>query len=95
LTLHIVGRDFTLLTLPGEGWGELCVAARDALGVPINLRCADSAGVGSKAEITSAYGFNENGAVLIRPDGHVAARFARECPSTDAFMGILRQVLAA
>lgn len=48
------------------------------------LISSNSAGIGSKAEIASAYGFDENGGVPIRPDGHVAARFARECPSTDA-----------
>jgi hypothetical protein len=64
-TIDLVGKGFTLLTTPsGKAWSE----AGPALGVtPHALGDGDWA---------SAYGVDETGAVLVRPDGHVGWRSA-------------------
>jgi 2-polyprenyl-6-methoxyphenol hydroxylase-like FAD-dependent oxidoreductase len=64
-TIDLVGKGFTLLTTPsGRAW----VGAGRALGV-----AAHALGDGGWA---SAYGVDETGAVLVRPDGHVGWRSA-------------------
>ncbi|MFJ2031188.1 FAD-dependent monooxygenase [Streptosporangium sp. NPDC087985] len=60
-TLDLVGTGFTLLTGPdGAAWQEAAPA-----GVPLLVHVGD-------ADIAAVYGIAADGAVLIRPDDHVA-----------------------
>lgn len=77
-TLDLLGTGFTLFTSPGSDWAGIAgdVAARtgDHL-VPIELDPAEPTGAGLSAPGWSdTYGVGRSGAVLVRPDGHVAWR---------------------
>ncbi len=82
-TLDLFGREFVLLTgNEGQDW---CNAARGVsrqLGVPLR-----SYSIGRNGDLyasgrtwTEAYGTEEDGAVLVRPDGYVAWRSATSKP---------------
>jgi hypothetical protein len=76
-THDLVDLRYTLFAgSQGEAWRAAAEAAGDALGVPLN---AITIGAGEEAHDperrwTDAYGIEPDGAVLIRPDGHVAWR---------------------
>jgi 2-polyprenyl-6-methoxyphenol hydroxylase-like FAD-dependent oxidoreductase len=76
-TLDLFGSGFTLLAAPGGGaW---CAAAADVereLGVPIDRYRIGGPGLRDAGGFAGAYGLGEDGAVLVRPDGHVAWRSA-------------------
>jgi 2-polyprenyl-6-methoxyphenol hydroxylase-like FAD-dependent oxidoreductase len=76
-TLDLFGSGLTLLAGPaGEAW---CSAAEDVeseLGVPIARYRIDAPGLRDLGGFTKAYELNDDGAVLVRPDGHVAWRCA-------------------
>lgn len=72
-TLDLFGPQWALLTGPrGEAWTR----AAHGLAVPFRLRALD----GTSADL---YGLGRDGAVLVRPDGHVAWRQSEgaPCPS--------------
>ena len=46
------------------------------LGVPIDRYCIGGPGLRDLGGFTDAYGIGQDGAVLVRPDGHVAWRSA-------------------
>jgi len=76
-TLDLFGSAFTLLAGP-EG-GTWCTAAAEVereLGVPIDRYHIGGPGLRDLGGFTEAYGLGEEGAVLVRPDGHVAWRSA-------------------
>jgi 2-polyprenyl-6-methoxyphenol hydroxylase-like FAD-dependent oxidoreductase len=66
-------REFVLLTMAGSAWRAAVDGARRA-GVPIALRPLDSDLQLDVATWTAATGTEPDGAVLVRPDGHVAHR---------------------
>jgi putative polyketide hydroxylase len=68
-TIDCVGNGFSLLTgTRGEAWRE---AARDVAG---QTRMSLNASVIDSAEFASAYEIDDDGAVLVRPDGYVGWR---------------------
>lgn len=79
-TLDLLGTGFTLFTTPGSGWSDIAadVAARTGDHVvPVELDPGLPTGGGLCAPgWTEAYGTSTTGAVLVRPDGHVAWRYA-------------------
>ncbi|HTF50344.1 MAG TPA: FAD-dependent monooxygenase [Pseudonocardia sp.] len=80
-TLDLVtGTRFSLLTGPGgEAWAEAASAARKATGIDVDVHT-----IGTRDELFDCYGdwarlrgTDTSGAVLVRPDRHVAWRSAR------------------
>jgi 2,4-dichlorophenol 6-monooxygenase len=89
---------FTLLTgITGEAWADAAQKAADRLGVPVRTVV-----IGPGREVTDLYfdwsrlsGVDEDGAVLVRPDKHVAWR-SRALPADPeaALMAVLTTVLS-
>jgi putative polyketide hydroxylase len=76
-TLDLFGSAFTLLAAPGgEAWCAAAAAVERELGVPIARYRIGSPGLRDGGGFTAAYGLGDDGAVLVRPDGHVAWRSA-------------------
>jgi 2,4-dichlorophenol 6-monooxygenase len=79
-TLDLFDRDFVLLSgAAGEAWDAAASAAADEEGVPI---VAHRVGAGGEladegGRFADLYGIGDSGAVLVRPDGHVAWRTAQ------------------
>jgi len=76
-TLDLFGKDFVVLTGPKGGpWRNAASALRENRSVPLAIHCV--AANGDVMPVTdswsTAYGINEEGAVLVRPDGFVAWR---------------------
>lgn len=89
-TLDLLGPGFTLLAPTGSGWGR--AAAENA--VAAAEISADGAGELSAPTWAKEYGIGPSGAVLIRPDGHVAWRTQDAPASPDTLRAALDTVLA-
>ena len=94
-TLDLLGPGFTLLAAPqGEAWREQALAAGAALVVQVDAYRIGAAGLADLGGFAEAYGIGAAGAVLVRPDGHVAWR-AQGAPGDDqALAAVLTQILA-
>ncbi len=94
-TLDLFGSAFTLLAAPGGGaW---CTAAGEVereLGVPIDRYRIGEPGVRDLGGFTDAYGLGDDGAVLVRPDGHVAWRSATGPGSGAVLRAAVERILA-
>jgi 2-polyprenyl-6-methoxyphenol hydroxylase-like FAD-dependent oxidoreductase len=76
-TLDLFGSGFTLLAAPGgNAWCTVAAEVERELGVPIDRYRIGAPGLRDLGGFTEAYGLGEDGAVLVRPDGHVAWRSA-------------------
>jgi hypothetical protein len=76
-TLDLFGTAFTLLAAPGGGaWCSAAAEVERELGVPIDRYCIGGPGLRDLGGFADAYGLGQHGAVLVRPDGHVAWRSA-------------------
>jgi hypothetical protein len=76
-TLDMFGSAFTLLAGPGgDAWCTVAAEVERELGVPIDRYRIGGPGLRDLGGFTKAYGLGEDGAVLVRPDGHVAWRSA-------------------
>lgn len=74
-TIDLFDRHFVLLTTrAGRAWRHAAADAAQAMGVPVDRPVID------EPEWPQRYGVNPDGAVLVRPDGHVAWR-ARATPA--------------
>ena len=98
-TLDLFGRGFTLLTgAEGRAWAEGAAEVGRRLGVEIEAHTIGDDGDYGDADggWEKQYGVSDGGAVLVRPDGHVAWRAAGECDAASAttLAGVLGQVLA-
>jgi putative polyketide hydroxylase len=94
-TLELI-TGFTLLAARGgQAWIEQARACADTFDLPIGAYRIGSAGLADAGgTFVATYGLSGSGAVLIRPDGHVAWRGAGEPGSHDDLARVLRQVLA-
>ncbi|WP_232662734.1 FAD-dependent monooxygenase [Pseudonocardia sp. TRM90224] len=81
-TLDTVGEWFTLFTADPAGW------ARPVDGVPLHVEPLPD-------ELAEACGISRHGAVLVRPDGHVGARWRDRPTDTAALHSALATVTAA
>jgi putative polyketide hydroxylase len=94
-TLDLFGSGFTLLAAPeAQAWCDAAVHARDALGVRIDVYRIGSPGLADNGSFAKAYGLNANGAVLVRPDGHVAWRAKSAPTGVAALSDALSRILA-
>jgi len=76
-TLDLVEMRYTLLAgEKGEAWRDAAGAAAGSLGVPLSAHTvgADADIADPESQWSSTYGIESDGAVLVRPDGHVAWR---------------------
>jgi putative polyketide hydroxylase len=92
--LDLFDRGLVLLTGTVEAW---TAAARDAamrLRVPLDCHAVGKHGtlIDETGEWTSLYGVEPDGAVLVRPDGHVAWR-ARRATAAPELLDVCRSVL--
>jgi hypothetical protein len=86
-TLDLFGSALTLLAGPeGGAWCSVAADVARELGVPIDCYRIGGAGLRDVGGFSEAYGLGGNGAVLVRPDGHVAWRSARG-PESSARLG--------
>jgi 2-polyprenyl-6-methoxyphenol hydroxylase-like FAD-dependent oxidoreductase len=94
-TLDLIGSGFTLLaTVDGHAWRAAADDVADELGVGIDCYVIGSAGLQDDRRFVSAYGLEAGGAVLVRPDGHVAWRRARGPADAADLAATLRSILA-
>ncbi len=90
-TLDLLGAGFTLLAAPGgDAWRVAAREASRALDVPIDAYRIGAPGLHDDGRFARTYGIENDGAVLVRPDGHVAWRAA----GGPAAAGVLRNALA-
>ncbi|GIH96809.1 FAD-dependent oxidoreductase [Planobispora siamensis] len=94
-TLDLLGPHFTLLTPAGSGWLQA------AAGLPVRaaeIAEAETDGAAAPSWVSPTwakeYGLGPRGAVLVRPDGHVAWRVREDTPSPGALETVLATVLA-
>ncbi|WP_328841576.1 FAD-dependent oxidoreductase [Streptomyces europaeiscabiei] len=86
-TTALFGQSFVLLTGPdGAAWAQGAAAAADALGVAVQVH---RVGLGTElldadGAFAAAYGMNDDGAALVRPDRFVAWRSAGAHPDPSA-----------
>ncbi len=94
-TLDLFGAGFTLLAGPdGESWTDQAKAAATTLGVRLDAYKIGAAGLADLGGFAAAYGVEAGGAVLVRPDGHVAWRKPGAPSSDDEVLDVMRTILA-
>ena len=96
-TLDLFEREFVLLTdMTNQGWRRAALRAASELKVPL---AAYSIGAGGdfddeEARFGELYGLDAGGAVLVRPDGHVAWRSRSGSTEAEAVMrSVMRTVV--
>ena len=93
-TLDLCGPSFTLLAGPdGEAWEQEVEEARRALGLPIACYRIGSAGLQDDGGFLSAFGLEPDGAVLVRPDAHIAWRAQSRADAAPALADALADIL--
>lgn len=91
-TLHLFGANLTLLAASGgDDWRSVVENLAREFGAAVDCYIIGAAGLGDDGTFCKAYGLSEGGAVLVRPDGHIAMR-RRQGPACSA---ALRAALAA
>ncbi|WP_435651409.1 FAD-dependent monooxygenase [Kitasatospora purpeofusca] len=94
-TLDLLGRGFTLLTpVPDAAWQRQAELA-GAAGLPVTVRALADDAPGAAAQWTGAFGAPTTGAVLVRPDAHIAWRAPRPPADGAELLGVLRRILSA
>lgn len=96
-TLDLLGTGFTLLAgRNGHRWIEAAGEARARFGVPLAAHAIGAEGDwnDSRGGFAELYGVGGDGAVLVRPDGHVAFREAGDDSPRKHLAEVLGQVLA-
>ncbi len=94
-TLDLMGTAFVLLAAPGgRAWRGAALDASRELGIRVDSYLVGGPGLNDRGDFTRTYGIQSDGAVLVRPDGHVAWRSAGGTPVTTALSAALAQILA-
>jgi putative polyketide hydroxylase len=74
-TLDLFGPHFTVIAgRGGRSWIEAAAAARASLGIPLVAHAIGADFTDANGRFEERYGIGDAGAVLVRPDGHVALR---------------------
>jgi hypothetical protein len=93
-TLDLFGPAFTLLTAPGgSAWRTVGAGVSTALGIRIDTYTVGGTGLQDRGGFAPAYGLENDGAVLVRPDGHVAWRSASGPATAAGLSAVLTQIL--
>jgi putative polyketide hydroxylase len=94
-TLELFGSGLTLLAAPdAAAWCDAAAGASAAIGVRIDRYRIGAAGLNDLGGFMSVYDVHSDGAVLVRPDGHVAWR-SRSAPVAGTEVeDACRQILA-
>jgi hypothetical protein len=94
-TLDLLGSAFLLLTgSQGAAWCDMARGVARELNVGIDCYTIGSAGLPDLGGFARAYDIDEDGAVLIRPDGHVAWRSVGPSKSGAEIADAMRRILA-
>ena len=94
-TLDLFGDGFTLLAGPGgDAWCAAAAEVESRLGVSIARYRIGGPGLRDLGGFTKAYGLTHDGAVLVRPDGHVAWRCANGQRGVAGLGNAVGQILA-
>ena len=94
-TLDLIGTGLTLFAGPnGQAWHSAADEAAARTGVPIDHYRIDAAGLTDLGDFCGAYDITADGAVLIRPDGHVAWRHTTEAATADTLTNIVNAITA-
>ncbi|MFB4285479.1 MULTISPECIES: FAD-dependent oxidoreductase [unclassified Nonomuraea] len=92
-TLDLLGPHFTLMTPAGSGWLRAAGEAQVPL-TALEIAEADTTAPLTSPTWAKEYGLGPRGAVLIRPDGHVAWRTHEDTPSAATLADALHAVLS-
>jgi 2-polyprenyl-6-methoxyphenol hydroxylase-like FAD-dependent oxidoreductase len=93
-TLDLIGSGFTVLAASdGAAWRTAAAHAADELGVGIDCYVVGGVGLQERGGFAAAYGLAPDGAVLVRPDGHVGWRRAGGPADAAALAMALRSIL--
>lgn len=93
-TIDLLAPAFTVLAAPnGTFWRAHAADAAHDCGVPINCYVIGEPGLNDVGAFARTYGLENDGAVLIRPDGYVAWR-SRSADGARELSAALRQILA-
>jgi putative polyketide hydroxylase len=94
-TLDLFGTAFTLLAAPGgASWPAAAAEVSRDLAIRLDSYLVDGPGLNDRGDFARTYGLESDGAVLVRPDGHVAWRSASGPPTSAALSTALIQILA-
>ncbi len=93
-TLDLFGPAFTLLTASeGATWRTVGTVVSGELQIPIDTYTVGGTGLQDRGGFARAYGLEDDGAVLIRPDGHVAWRRAHGPATGTVLSAALTRIL--
>lgn len=82
-TIDAFGDGFVLVCGTGDSWARTVGEATAATGIPVTTLA------GKRSEVLTAYGIDGGGAVLVRPDGHVAWSVETDMADGTAFRSAL------
>jgi 2,4-dichlorophenol 6-monooxygenase len=84
-------RSLTLLTLDARAWTH-ALGDESAMRVPVEVASVDATSSAERAALAALFEVGERGALLVRPDGHVAWRTSRPAAEggADALYAALR-----
>ncbi|MEZ5378613.1 MAG: FAD-dependent monooxygenase [Acidimicrobiales bacterium] len=92
--LDLIGTGFTLLAGPeGGGWRAVADEVSARSGVPIDYYVIGGPGLDDLGDFCGAYGITPQGAVLVRPDGHVAWRHTTEPVEVAPLLGVVEALV--
>lgn len=93
-TLDLIGPGFTLLAaLNATDWYEQACTLAEQSDAPITAYRIGAAGLANNGNFEAAYGVTDRGAVLMRPDGHVAWRSTAVPESASELGNVLQRLL--
>jgi 2-polyprenyl-6-methoxyphenol hydroxylase-like FAD-dependent oxidoreductase len=95
-THDLIGPHLAVLAGPaGAAWRPAALAAAEHLGIPIDCYVIGGPGLHDDGAFTRAYGVHDDGAVLVRPDAHIAWRHAAgPGEGGDTLTDVVRRLLA-
>ncbi|PZQ60215.1 MAG: hypothetical protein DI570_14740 [Phenylobacterium zucineum] len=93
-TLDLIGPGFTVLAAAhGAAWRDIGRTLSAELGVPVAVYVVGEAELPAVGDFEAIYGLEATGAVLVRPDGHVALRHPVGSADTATLIAAVRTML--